>query len=328
MLTSLTENNYHFIKFTNHLYVSFKDPFERVEIFSHLKPTQISCEFSDTLSPFSNSYEFTCNVKSQPLESSRFEEKPENQRVKRVTISDKKMKKLPKDIGKGFPSMTELSFEGSSIKTLSPEDFQNMPQLKFLDLSNNELTSIVAETFNDLPSLENLNLRRNKLKFFTELEISTLKVLSLEGNELRYLDPNTFSKLPRLISLDLENNHLSSIDESVFKSNPKLKTISLASNRIQSISPKVFESLRELNTVDLSKNDCVDFVFTQASTSLLSRELEQKCASCENLKTQLMTCKREKDITMKSGPKLFDSLKKEGEKLKLLLKVIHFFVYN
>jgi Leucine-rich repeat (LRR) protein len=127
--------------------------------------------------------------------------------------------------------------------------------------------------------------------------------------------------LPELEMLDLENNQLPSIDENLLKFNPKLKNISFKSNRVRSISPTVFKHLRKLVSVDLTENDCISSFFTQTSLGLMYSEIEEKCASCEILKTQLATCRRQKSVSLKAMPKTFDNLKKENDKLKLLLKV-------
>jgi Leucine-rich repeat (LRR) protein len=294
----------------------FKDPFETIEILSHINPKPISCEFSETHSTFSNLYEFTCNVQN-PIDSSnlKFEERPENQRVSIVIFNDKEIKFLPREIGKSFPNMIELIAEGLQIDQLNPEVFRDMFQLKHLDLSNNELASIITEVFDNLPSLESLNLNKNKLKFFSKPWIPTLKVLSLRNNEFSYLDPATFSALPELLELDLDNNQLTSIDEKSFEFNPKLKKISLAANKLRSISSKIFMNLRELDTIDFTKNYCIDSRFTENSLNTMYREIEEKCASCqENLQENL-----QKNLKTRKN---FENLKKENKKLKLLLKVI------
>lgn len=270
-----------------------------------------------------NSFVYTCTVKNQPIYTTDvvFQEKPENKRVKRVALNDKQIQQLPRDIGKSFPGITELTAGSSSLKSLNPGSFQEMPFLKHLDLSYNELTKIPSGTFDDLSSLQTLNLKRNQIDNFNVPKIPTLRELSLEGNNLKYLSPKTFSNLPQLSNLDLANNQLPTIDESVFKSNPKLREVSLASNKIQSMSSQVFEGLNELQSIDLTKNDCIDSMFAHDTIQLMQQELEEKCSSCGNLKVQLANCKRDKEDSWKSAPKKFESLRKENEKLRSLLKV-------
>ena len=310
----------------------FQDPFEKYVDVSNVEPFKLSCEYDSILSQ--SEYDLTCTVRDIPQhQKTAFEENPKNKRVKRLVLIDSNTKVLPQNIGKAFPALEELAAKNLNLEFIATDDFLELPFLRKVDLSNNMLTSISPETFDNLPALESLNLGQNKIKKGFAPNIPNLKTLSLGGNEKDNLDSNTFSKLPELKEINIADNNLEDVDENIFQFNPELEKIWLTSNKIKKLSPTVFDGLKKLQMVDLRDNQCIDNFFNRESISSMINIVTEKCkssspisSSCVNTEKDLASCKRERDMLSKNGMRT-NSIKKENDKLRLIIKVRFFFVF-
>lgn len=156
-------------------------------------------------------------------------ELPENKKdllsLKIITANDKKLKDIPKEIGR-LQSLIEINFSNINISIFDDNAIEEIPK----------------EIYN-LPLLEKLNISNNKVKVLPSgiSKLSNLVELDISNNLLEEL-PIEISQLTNLKAFYFAENKLSSVSKSLF------------SKKIISI-PKEFMNLEKLTILD-NTDDC------------------------------------------------------------------------
>lgn len=148
-----------------------------------------------------------------------------------------------------------------------------------------------------------------------------LEEIVVQNSKLKSVTPDIFKEMPKLKELDLSNNMLTNIPAGTFRHLPSVEKINLENNKIYNINPKVFEGLRKLISINLRRNGCIDDVFEYQTISLIGQKLEENCTPCMKAERELATCRTQGGSVNNKSPKVVESLRKENEKLRLLLKV-------
>lgn len=261
-------------------------------------------------------------------------------------MSDNKIETV--DTFTNLPSLESLNLNHNRIKKIRP---RSLPEsLKFLDLGNNKLESVDPKTFENLPQLTTVDLKNNEIRSLPENLFENnllLEKVLLGANKIRQLSPKVFENLPNLSEVDLEENEcvLGVYGPKSFRAmkieiarncQPSEQNAHPDESRLKEyyhISPnndKDRDDDRQARVVSKAENRKFRILIRKSLQdpfekveihSHSSPDRAHSEASCENLRNQLMTCKREKAIAVKSEPKKFVNLKKENEKLRFLLKV-------
>ncbi|MBE2247657.1 MAG: leucine-rich repeat domain-containing protein [Candidatus Competibacteraceae bacterium] len=137
-------------------------------------------------------------------------------KVKRLSLSGKKLKKVPKEIFE-FKNLVELDLGKNRIEKL-PDEWGTFTKLEDLNLSMNRLTELPA-SLTQLKRLRKLDLRKNKIwKLPNDLgELKKLEYLNLNGNPLFKL-PDSIQYCNSLQYLDMRNTETSEGDKELIKS--------------------------------------------------------------------------------------------------------------
>lgn len=176
-------------------------------------------------------------------------------------------------------SVNILFMDGSNLKFINPDIFNNIASIKNIYLSNNLLTfinftlfdtnfknsiqSIVLKSnlFDRIPSLaelDNLNyldMSSNYILYLNELEKchSPLETIDLSHNNISHLNYNFSAKLKQsLTNLVLNSNKISLLAN--INGFEKLNNLQLSRNFLFNLSADVFINLPKLKHLDLSYN--------------------------------------------------------------------------
>lgn len=109
----------------------------------------------------------------------------DNDDVECLLISSQNVPSIPEGINLFFPNLIALLIGGSSLQSISAQDFQPFPQLLYLDLPHNQLVSLDGDLFEFNPLLQ---------------------MLYLNGNNIRHIGHNLVENLEDLVELNLSGN--------------------------------------------------------------------------------------------------------------------------
>lgn len=137
-------------------------------------------------------------------------------KVKRLSLSGRKLKKVPKEIFE-FKNLVELDLSRNRIEKL-PDDWTAFPKLEELNLAMNRLTEL-PPSFTLLKRLRKLDLRKNKVwKLPADLgNLKKLEYLNLNGNPLFKL-PDSIQQCTSLQYIDMRNTETSDGDKELIRS--------------------------------------------------------------------------------------------------------------
>lgn len=176
-------------------------------------------------------------------------------------------------------SINILFMDGSNLKSVNPDIFNNIVSIKNIYLSNNLITfinftlfdanfknsiqSIILKNnlFNQIPSLaelENLNyldMSSNRISYLKELEKceSPLETIDFSNNNITHLNYNFSAKLKQsLTSLILNSNKISQLGN--LNGFEKLNNLQISRNQLFDLTQRAFINLPKLKHLDLSHN--------------------------------------------------------------------------
>lgn len=131
-------------------------------------------------------------------------------RVKRLSLSGKKLTKFPKEIIQ-FKNLVELDLSKNKLEKL-PAEIGQLTKLEELNLAMNKLEELPVELC-DLKRLRKLDIRKNKVwKLPARLgDLKKLEYLNLNGNPLFRL-PESIVQCVNLKYLDMRNTETSEGD--------------------------------------------------------------------------------------------------------------------
>ncbi len=136
-------------------------------------------------------------------------------KVKRLSLSRKKLTKFPKEILQ-FKNLVELDLSNNKLEKI-PAEIAQLTKLEDLNLAMNKLEELPEEIC-DLKRLRKLDLRKNKIwRLPTRLgDLKKLEYLNLNGNPLFRL-PDSIVQCENLKYLDMRNTDTSEGDREAIK---------------------------------------------------------------------------------------------------------------
>jgi Leucine-rich repeat (LRR) protein len=286
------------------------------------------CHFVDENLDQENSY--SCVIKFDDFMKNnwRIEENSKTLEVTRLVIEGK-VKKLPENLDKIFPQLTDLVVKNTSLTSLSQNDLKNLKNLNSADFNENDIKYIERSTFANLKNLQKIIFRRNNLRHIDEFAFdgsNNLIELDLSENKLTDFTHEMMENLPNLRILKIKDNKLHTIHENLFKSNSKLYEIHLDGNNLRTIDSNTFERLPSLIYLNLKKNDCIDRSFGTSSIHAIKKVLNEHCLPYKILKEQYSKCL--KDVMKCTGDDTRKDLSEEignsMAQVKRLQDLLHF----
>ncbi|XP_035211090.1 leucine-rich repeat-containing protein 15-like [Stegodyphus dumicola] len=154
-------------------------------------------------------------------------------------------------------SARRLVLNGSNIRRIHDDAFENQDSLGLLVLSEDRLTDVPTEALKRLPGLRSLSLAGNFLMKLTDHSfenLDNLVTLILVDNRLSQIERNAFPR--RLQSLSIARNHLSTLNGTLNYLN-ELDTLYASGNRLVSVKGEL-EGLTQLRHLSLDKNKLRD----------------------------------------------------------------------
>ena len=167
-----------------------------------------------------------------------FWEKDIYKTVRKITLSDNNLNKLPRSITK----------------------FSN---LKCIDLNNNRFTTIPSEIYN-FKKLKKLSIKNNFITYISAQigRLKHLQEINISKNKIKCLHPS-LSKLKNLYTLNLSHNLLDNVPKWIGKLH-NLEFLNVSCNNIFIIPPEIF--VKSLEYLDLS-NNYIDVIPTAIKNS-------------------------------------------------------------
>jgi internalin A len=171
-------------------------------------------------------------------------------KVTKLDLSGKGLKKLPAEIGQ-LTNLRSLYFSDNQLSSL-PAEIGQLTNLQTLYLGSNQLSSLLPEIF-QLFKLRSLDLSSNQLSSLPPeiIQLTNLQTLYLGSNKLSSLLPEIF-QLVKLRSLDLSSNQLSSLPPEIIQLT-NLQTLYFSNNQLSSLPPEIVQ-LVSLQSLNLSNN--------------------------------------------------------------------------
>ncbi|MBM3170802.1 MAG: leucine-rich repeat domain-containing protein [Bacteroidetes bacterium] len=128
------------------------------------------------------------------------------ERVKRLALNRKKIKRIPKEVFT-FPNLWELDLSKNKIASLPPE-ISKLKKLRILNLERNNLEALPKELC-DLQKLEVLNLRKNALYQLPDCltDLSQLNYFIVSSNPIFKL-PKNINGMVQLIEFDARSTDI------------------------------------------------------------------------------------------------------------------------
>lgn len=197
---------------------------------------------------------------------------------------------MPKNLGRTFRNITNLSANYNGLKSIKKEAFFFMTKVKLLWLQDNQLEFLVADNFTPLTSLVYLRLSRNKLKKIHEKafrEVKSLKKLRMNSNLIEVLPELLFDDLVNLEYLEISDNKIEVFPPKLFQNLKKLEELRAENNKLKTIYVN-FIPMASLRQIDLDKNACIDDTYgfgafnwvlfgSKKYLTSLQTDIEEKC---------------------------------------------------
>ncbi|XP_044004102.1 uncharacterized protein LOC122849466 [Aphidius gifuensis] len=205
---------------------------------------------------------YFCNKKMSYYDSTICEFLSQNLNNDVISLIEKNLSVIPKDIFTGFENVERLYLCWNRLYYLESGTFDNLLNLKILDIRFNHLTSLPKDIFIGLKNLEELDLSYNRLYYLesgTFSNFSNLKNLSISDNNLTALSSDIFNGLEKLKVLHLDYNKLNTLQRDLFSNLLNLQHLNIAYNNLTALSSDIFNSgLAQLRSQSISGSSEMD----------------------------------------------------------------------
>ncbi|MGL4348524.1 MAG: NEL-type E3 ubiquitin ligase domain-containing protein [Chlamydiales bacterium] len=173
--------------------------------------------------------------------------------VKKITIKDNRLSKLPRSIIK-FTNLKSIDLNNNRFTTI-PSEIYNFKNLKKLCIKNNFI-SYVSMQIGRLKRLEEIHLSKNKIEHIHRrlFSLKQLHTLNLSENKLKTI-PKWINNLHNLKSLNVSFNKLFDIPPEIFGKN--LEYLDLSNNHIDVI-PRAIKNSSKLLDINFDSNEIVN----------------------------------------------------------------------
>lgn len=177
--------------------------------------------------------------------------------LKRLILSNNKLKALPDITLKSCKNLVLLSADYNQISAISSTLFANTPNIEFIMFDSNPISVIPNGIFNGLTELNSLYLRDLRI---TDLPINVLstatklETLMLGYNRFTQYRPEWFVNLKNLTYLVLDSIN-APIPANLFQSMTSLQIVALQNCSISVVNPQWFSSLTSLRLLGLRLNN-------------------------------------------------------------------------
>ncbi|MDO5095366.1 MAG: NEAT domain-containing protein, partial [Peptostreptococcaceae bacterium] len=190
-------------------------------------------------------------------------------KVKVLNINGSKIKDLPQDVFQNATGLQAIYLGGNEIREIKPGTFDKLVNLDYIDFDGNRLGALPEGIFDKNVELESVSFMNSGVTSVPAgmlRNLSSLKYLYLQENSLTEIPDEFFAGSKNLVEAHLHHNKLTSLPSSLGNLR-KLKLINAQHNEIKRV-PESFGQLKRLETLDLESNR-VEYIPTALYTNMV-----------------------------------------------------------